>query len=246
MDQLSTWGLVYFVVIMVLSFSVRGSAGFGGLNAPLLLIVLPAKVIVPALVLLGVLSSAAIVARDYRCIQWHYVVRTLPYGLVGVVLGVFAFERLDAKEIERGLGLFILCYGLYSQWRVSRPARPSRIPPGLLAGVMGLVAGVVSTMFGALAGVFIAVYFDILNMPKREFRATMAGTLVLLGIARSIGYFAVDAITTEVMIAFAVALPLMGIGVVLGNLLHAQLNQAGFGRLVSVLFVLIGAFLLLR
>lgn len=246
MDQLSTWGLVYFVVIMVLSFSVRGSAGFGGLNAPLLLIVLPAKIIVPALVLLGVLSSAAIVARDHRFIRWRYVVHTLPYGLVGVVFGVLAFQRLDTGEIEKGLGLFILAYGLYSQWRVSRPARPSRIPPGLLAAIAGLTAGLVSTMFGALAGVFIAVYFDILDLPKHEFRATMAGTLLLLGIARSVGYFAVDAITTDVMIAFAVALPLMGIGVVLGNRLHAQLNQAGFSRLVSVLFVLIGGFLLFR
>lgn len=246
MEQLSAWGLVYFVVVMVLSFSVRGSAGFGGLNAPLLLIVLPAKVIVPALVLLGVLSSLAIVARDHRFIQWRHVARTLPYGLLGVALGVVVFKRLDAGEIEKGLGLFILCYGLYSQWRVNHPAGSSRIPPGLLAGAMGLVAGLVGTMFGALAGVFVAVYFDILGMSKHEFRATMAATLVLLGVARSMGYLAVDAITTDVMIAFAVALPLMGIGVVLGNRLHARLNQAGFSRLVSVLFVLIGSFLFFR
>ena len=54
------------------------------------------------------------------------------------------------------------------------------------------------------------------------------------------------AINTDVLIAFAVALPLMGLGVVLGHRLHATLNQAGFGRLVSILFVLIGSFLLLR
>lgn len=247
MEQLSAWGLVYFVVVMVLSFSVRGSAGFGGLNAPLLLIVLPAKVIVPALVLLGILSSAAIVARDHRYIQWRHVARTLPYGFAGVALGVLAFREMDAKEIERGLGLFILCYGLYAQWRVAHPSTGTpRIPPRLLAGVMGLVAGLVGTMFGALAGVFVAVYFDVLDMPKHEFRATMAATLVLMGIARAIGYIAVDAITTDVMIAFAAALPLMAIGVVLGHRLHASLNQAGFGRLVSVLFVLIGGFLLLR
>jgi uncharacterized membrane protein YfcA len=246
LDQLGTLGLVYFVVVMVLSFSVRGSAGFGGLNAPLLLLILPAKIIVPALVLLGVLSSAAIVARDHRYIQWRHVARTLPYGIVGVGLGVLAFKRLDTGEIEKGLGLFILCYGLYSQWRAARPVRPPAIAPGLLAAGAGLVAGLVGTMFGALAGVFVAVYFDVLHMPKHEFRATMAATLALMGIARSVGYFSVGAITSEVMIAFSAALPLMGIGVVLGHRLHAGLNQAGFGRLVSVLFVLIGGFLLFR
>lgn len=246
MDQLSIGGLVYFVVVMILSFSVRGSAGFGGLNAPLLLIVLPAKVIVPALVMLGVLSSLAIVMRDHRFIQWRHVARTLPYGLIGVVLGVLVFKELDAKAIEKGLGLFILGYGLYSQWRVSRPPGPSRVPPNLLAAVAGLVAGLIGTMFGALAGVFVAVYFDVLGMSKHEFRATMAATLFLMGIGRTIGYLAVDAINADVMIAFAAALPLMGLGVVLGHRLHAQLNQAGFARLVSVLFVLIGSFLLFR
>jgi uncharacterized protein len=230
----------------VLSFSVRGSAGFGGLNAPLLLIVLPAKVIVPALVLLGIFSSLAIVVRDHRYIQWPHVARTLPYALVGVVFGVFVFKRLDTKDIEQGLGLFILAYGLYSLWRIARPAQPLRIPRALLAGVMGLVAGLIGTMFGALAGVFIAVYLNMLEMPKHEFRATMAATLALMGVARAVGYFAVDAITTDVLIAFAAALPLMGIGVVLGHRLHASLNQAGFTRLVGMLFVLIGGFLFLR
>ncbi len=246
MDQLTTLGLVYFIFVMVASFSVRGSAGFGGLNAPLLLIVLPAKVIVPALVLLGILSSLAIVVRDYRYIQWQHVLRTLPYALVGVVFGVFVFKSLDTKDIERGLGLFILAYGLYSLWRMVRPARPLRIPRTLLAGSMGLVAGLIGTMFGALAGVFIAVYLNILNLPKHEFRATMAATLALMGVARAFGYFAVDAITTDVLIAFAAALPLMAIGVVLGHRLHASLNQAGFTRLVGVLFVLIGGFLFFR
>jgi len=249
MDQLTTLGLVYFIFVMVASFSVRGSAGFGGLNAPLLLIVLPAKVIVPALVLLGIFSSLAIVVRDHRYIQWQHVLRTLPYALVGVVFGVFVFKSLDTKDIEQGLGLFILTYGLYSLWRMLRPVQPGRslrIPRSLLAGIMGLIAGLIGTMFGALAGVFIAVYLNMLEMPKHEFRATMAATLALMGVARALGYFAVDAITTDVLIAFAVALPLMGIGVVLGHRLHASLNQAGFTRLVGVLFVLIGGFLFFR
>jgi len=246
MDELSPLGIAYFVFVMVFSFAMRGSAGFGGLNAPLLLLILPAKVIVPALVMLGVLSSLAIVARDHGHINWKAVGQTLPSGIVGVVVGVLLFKHLDARAIEKGLGFFIFGYGIYALWRLHRPFAPPRIAPGVLASVMGATGGLVGTMFGALAGVFVAVFLDILNLPKREFRATMAATLMLMGIARALGYAWAGAITDDVLIAFAAALPLMGIGVVLGNRLHARLNQLGFSRLVGVLFVLIGGFLLVR
>ena len=246
MDALTPLQLAYFVAIMVLSFAVRGSAGFGGLNAPLLMIVMPAKIIVPALVMLGVLSSFAIVARDHRHIDWRSVRRTLPYGIVGIVAGLWVFKSLEARFIEKGLGFFILSYGLYSLWRIWRQPRPLKIQPAVLAGVMGTTSGLIGTMFGALAGVFVAVYLDILELGKQAFRATMAATLMLMGIARALGYVAVGAVTSDVLIAFAVALPLMGLGVILGNRLHAKLNQRGFGRLVGVLFVLIGGFLFLR
>jgi uncharacterized membrane protein YfcA len=245
-DALTPFDLVYFVLVMVLSFSVRGSAGFGGLNAPLLMIVMPAKVIVPALVMLGVLSSAAIVARDHRFIEWRAVRQTLPYGVVGIVAGLWLFKNLDARFIEKGLGLFILCYGLYALWRIVRPPRPFKIAPAVLAAIMGVTSGLVGTMFGALAGVFVAVFLDILHLPKHEFRATMAATLLLMGIARTAGYFSVGAIDREVLITFAVALPLMAIGVVVGHRMHAMLNQQGFSRLTAVLFVLIGTFLFAR
>jgi uncharacterized protein len=246
MDSLGAFDIAYFVAVMVLSFSVRGSAGFGGLNAPLLMIVMPAKIIVPALVMLGILSSAAIVARDYRYIHWRAVWQTLPYGIVGIVAGLWVFKSMDARFIEKGLGLFILCYGAYALWRIAHPPRPIRIAPGLLAAIMGTTSGLVGTMFGALAGIFVAVFLDILHLPKHEFRATMAGTLMLMGIARSLGYLSVGAIDQQVLVTFAVALPLMAIGVVAGHRMHAMLNQQGFSRLVGVLFVLIGGFLLLR
>ena len=246
MDELTPLGIAYFVFIMVFSFAMRGSAGFGGLNAPLLLIILPAKIIVPALVMLGILSSLAIVAKDGRHIDWHAVGQTLPAGIAGVTLGVVLFKHLETREIEKGLGLFILAYGLYALWRLSRPPRPLKISPRVLASVMGATGGLVGTMFGALAGVFVAVFLDILNLPKREFRATMAATLMLMGIARALGYLLAGAITKDVMIAFTAALPLMGLGVILGNRLHARLNQIGFSRLVGVLFVVIGSFLVVR
>ena len=246
MDALTPFQLAYVALILVASFSVRGGAGFGGLNGPLLMVVLPAKMVIPGLAFLGVVSSGAIVVRDYRHIDWSAVWRTLPYGLVGTTIGLWLFDRLDANAIEKGLGAFLLAYGLFALWRIERAPRHTKIPPNVLAGVIGTLAGVIGTMFGAMSGVFVAVFLDILKLAKSAFRATMAVTLLIMGTFRSLGYVMVGAVTTDVLILTAVALPLIGIGIVLGNRMHASLNQKGFNRLVGVLFVVIGTFLFLR
>jgi uncharacterized membrane protein YfcA len=246
MESLSAFQLAYLALILVASFAVRGSAGFGGLNGPLLMIVLPAKVVIPGLVFLGVVSSGAIVVRDYRQIDWRAVWRTLPYGIFGTLIGLWLFKSLDANAIEKGLGAFLLVYGLFALWRIGRAPRHTKIPPGVLAGVMGTLSGVIGTMFGAMAGVFVAVFLDILELAKGAFRATMAAILLAMGVFRAAGFIVVGAVTTEVLILIGVALPLIWIGIVLGNRMHASLNQQAFNRLVGVLFVLIGAFLFLR
>ena len=246
MDALTPFQLAYVALILVASFAVRGSAGFGGLNGPLLMVVLPAKMVIPGLVFLGVVSSGAIVVRDYRHIDWSAVWRTLPYGIVGTVIGLWLFDRLDANAIEKGLGAFLLVYGLFALWRIERAPRHSKIPPRVLAGVMGTLSGVIGTMFGAMAGVFVAVFLDSLRLAKSAFRVTVAAILLIMGTFRAAGYVMVGAVTTDVLILTGVALPLIGIGIVLGNRMHARLNQKGFSRLVGVLFVLIGTFLFVR
>lgn len=246
MDALSPLELVYLAVILIASFAVRGSAGFGGLNGPLLMVVLPAKMVIPALVFLGVVSSGAVVARDYRDIDWKAVRRTLPYGIAGTLIGLWLFKSLDADAIEKGLGAFLLVYGLFALWRIDRAPRHTKIPPDVLAGIMGTLSGVIGTMFGAMAGVFVAVFLDILKLAKGAFRVTMAAILLAMGVFRAAGFIAVGAVTTDVLILIAAAMPLIWIGIVLGHRMHASLNQRAFNRLVGVLFVLIGTFLFVR
>ena len=87
---------------------------------------------------------------------------------------------------------------------------------------------------------------QILKLAKSAFRVTMAAVLLIMGTFRAVGYVMVGAVTADVLILIGVALPLIGIGIVLGNRMHASLNQKAFNRLVGVLFVVIGTFLFVR
>ena len=108
------------------------------------------------------------------------------------------------------------------------------------------MSGVVGAVFGTMATVFFALYLDSKSMAKTAFRATLSAMLLTLCVARGIGYWAVGEFTREVWIAFAMALPLMLIGIWAGDRIHVRLSELAFKRLVCGVLLICGIPLLLR
>jgi hypothetical protein len=51
-----------------------------------------------------------------------------------------------------------------------------------------------------LASLFIAMHFDAIRMPKDCFRATMSMILVMIGLIRGLGYFAIGEFRRDVLL----------------------------------------------
>ena len=68
-DWLSPAAGIYCAVVLVLSYGVRGTAGFGSVVAmPLLALVVPMKLLVPAWTLMGFSASLTVLGRDRHAI----------------------------------------------------------------------------------------------------------------------------------------------------------------------------------
>ncbi len=246
MTALTTPELLYFCFIIVISYAIRGSAGFGGITVPLLAWVMSLKTVVPMVTFLGLLSSIAILRTDYRHVVWRDLWRVLPWTALGVVIGVYFFKILDAATLARILGGVVLAYGCYALLATWRPPGKMTLPMQVVTPVAGTVAGFVGTLFGSMAGMFFAIYLDILKHGRDAFRATVAAILFALGILRGGAYVITGEFTRDVLIACAVALPMMALGIFIGNRIHAKLNDVAFKRLVAVILIISGLPLLLR
>lgn len=246
MEALSTLELLFFALVIVLSYAIRGSTGFGGVSVPLLALILSLKIVAPMATVLGLISSAAILAKDHRHVSWPDVFRIMPTVLIGVLAGLYFFTTLDARTIARALGVFAVGYGAYSLWATFRPPVGWSLPISFVRPAMGTTAGFIGTLFGANAGIFFAIYVDLLKLGKDEFRATVATVLLGLGLLRGTGYIAVGAYDREALIACAAAVPLMVVAVVLGNFIHANLDQLTFKRLVAAILIVSGVALVVR
>lgn len=252
MAQLSAFELTYCAIVLLLAYGLRGSTGFGGAaGMPLLALVVPIKILVPVWTLLGFASSLAIIGKDRRHVALKELVTFVPWCLVGVVVGLYFFATLDARTLSRGLGLLVLAYAAYV-FSTTLRAEPQgsgqarRLWPRLLTPLAAWLAGVVGAVFGTMATVFFAMYLDVQAMAKTAFRATMSAMLLTLCVARGIGYWVVGEFTRDVWIAFAMALPLMLIGIWAGDRIHVRLSELAFKRLVCVVLVICGVPLLLK
>src|SRR5215475_8873345 len=174
---------------MVACYALRGSTGFGAAAAmPLLALVIPLKVLIPAWTLIGLTAGVTLLGRDRAHIAWGDMARLVPPCLIGIALGLYAFTALDARTLAQGLGVLIVLYGIYSLWLTFRPKTRWQASPRLIAPVAGVLGGAVGTTFGTMASVFFAIYFDVIRMTKEAFRASMSAILVALGIVRGAGY----------------------------------------------------------
>jgi uncharacterized protein len=247
MSSLSLLELAYCALVLVLAYGLRGSTGFGGAaGMPLLALVLPIKELVPLWTLLGFASSLAIVGKDRKHVAVKELAPFIPWCMLGVIVGLYFFVALDARTLARGLGALILGYAVYVFWTTQRPAGASRPLPRALSPFAAVLSGVVGAVFGNMATVFFAMYLDVKSMAKTVFRATMSAMLLTLCVARGIGYWAVGEFTREIWVSFAMALPLMLVGIWLGDRIHVRLSELAFKRLVCLVLMICGIPLLLR
>lgn len=246
MTELTAAEWLYFAVVIFVSYAIRGSTGFGGVTVPLLALIMSVKTIAPMVTFLGLISSWMILRTDYRHIAWRALWSILPWCAIGVAIGIYFFKTLDSRTLGRALGVFAIVYGVHSMWRTGRPASTRRMPLAWIAPVAGTVGGFVGALFGASAGMFFAMYLDLIKFPKVEFRATVAAILFGLGLMRGSGYVWAGAYDREALTICAVALPVMALGVWAGGHIHANLDQLKFQRLVAAILIASGVPLLLR
>jgi len=238
------WG--YCAVVLLASYALRGSTGFGGFAAmPLLALVIPMKVLVPVWTLLTISSSATLFGKDRKHVSFPMILRILPSCTLGILLGLWLFKTLDATWLSRGLGALVSGYGLYALWQ-NRGGGAGNPPPRAIATAASFLAGAVGTMFGTMASLFFAIYMEAIRVTKDQFRGTLSALMMTLAVIRGLGYYAVGEFGRESLMLFAVALPFMLTGIFIGDRIHTGLSETVFRRTVCAILILSGIPLMLK
>lgn len=248
MESLEVLELVFAASVLVIAYAVRGSAGFGGqsIAVPLLTLVMPLQIVVPAVTVLTVLASFTHWRQAWGKIAWREIARLLPFTLAGVVAGLYIFQQVDARTLTKAFGTFVILYALFSLLTASRAAvLPARFARPLGA-VLSAASGALGAIFGAAAGPLYVIYFNTLRLERDAFRVTVTTMLMFQGAMRVAGYAQIGFYDATVLLLVAAGLPMMLIGSLIGGWLAGRLDQHRFNQGVGLLLLGSGVALLFK
>lgn len=213
--------------IVLLGAVAQGASGFGFalVCVPLLTVATDPRtaVVVCALSGLGLTLTAAVRERAYA--RWRVAGWLTAAALAGLPLGLLILVSAS----ERLLGVLIAVVVLACAGLVWSGVRIRAGAAGI--GAIGIVVGVLTAATGTNGPPLVAVFHS-LGYDPRTFRATLAATFTGTGVLGLAGFLATGQVDGGSLRLASVALPAVGLGWWVGNLVFARLDPVMFRRIV--------------
>lgn len=225
---------------------VIGSAGFAFalVATAVWLQVLPPTRVVPLVTLCAILLNAVLVWRFRRQIKLSLLAPFLFGALLGVPLGVEALTRIDSKAIRALVGVVLIAYSVYLLTRARPPtlrlhSRWAWLADGLIGWVGGVMGGATS-----LNGVAPTLWSQVRGFSKLEQRGVLQPFFFITHLYTLAWLGGVGSLDRRLIDDLLLCLPGMLAGTLVGLRLFEYVGEAGFRRMVLMLFVVMGAMLL--
>ena len=244
LPDLPWFALVAIPLIVLLAYTVFGAAGFGSslIGVPLLAHLVPLTFAVPLITLLDAGAATTQSVRHWRHASWPVFWRILPSMLVGIAIGATLLVTLPQAPMLLALGIFVSGYGVY----LFLGTRTLRTAPDWLAYPIGLIGGIFSVTFGT-GGPIYMVFLSARIHDKSVLRATSSVVITVSCWVRMAVFLVAGLLLQPPLLTMALLMvPVMVLGLVVGNRLHHALTGTGFMRLLALLFLGNGISLLVR
>ncbi|MGI9552072.1 MAG: sulfite exporter TauE/SafE family protein, partial [Aurantibacter sp.] len=234
-SEISTtaWAMA-FTAAFVLGVSKAGIKGIAIIIVTLMALAFGAKESTGLIVPLLVVGDIFAVIYYNRHTRWKYIIRFLPWMMLGVLVGVLVGKDLDEYTFKIGMAIIILGSVVMMFWW---DRRKSKIVPThwAFAGFMGIMAGI-TTMIGNLAGAFSNIFFLAMRLPKNEFIGTAAWLFFIINIFKlPFHIWAWGTITPESLLLDLKLVPGILIGLFVGVRMVKIIKENFYRKMILVL-----------
>ena len=243
MDSIASFDLALFILATFAASLVAGLAGFafGLVAAAVWLHILPAAQTTALIVGFGLVVQGYAVWKLRRAIKASRLVPFILGGAVGVPLGVEALQWMSPDAMRAAVGVVLIAYSIYA---LTRPTLPNVSAGGRTAdGGIGLLSGILGGATG-LAGILAVVWCGLRGWPKDEQRAVFQPVGVAIFAMTAIWLGGSGTADRDTGFLFLAGLPAVLAGSWVGLKLYGRLDQATFAKVVLVLLLISGVFLI--
>lgn len=230
--SIASWVLAATATFL-LGISKAGLKGMSIFNVTLMALAFGSKASTGLFVPLLIVGDIFAVIYYNQHTQWKYILRFLPWMILGILVGVLVGKDLPEKEFKWGMVTVIfISLGLLYWW----DRRKSEHVPThwLFAGSMGVMAGI-CTMIGNLAGAFTNIFFLGMRLPKNEFVGTAAWLFFITNTFKlPFHIFVWKTVTAESLLINLRLLPAILVGLFLGVVIVKKINEKNYKRFILI------------
>ncbi len=225
-------GVVLLVLAVVLvAATAQSVAGFGFalVAVPSFAAVLDVRDAVVLASLLGLLNNAILTRTAWQHVPWEIVAPMLAGAFVGMPIGLVVLLLAPQDGLRMGVGAatLVMAVALAAGVRIGRRSVAGELGAGFVSGLLNTSVGV--------NGPPIVLYLQSREHTQGEFRAALSVFFVVCNAITLAGFFATGIVSREALTLWAVALPAVAAGSLLGHGLLRRVEPALFRRLVFVL-----------
>ena len=244
MLEIQTQTYLIGAVILAGAYFIRGISGFGSglLAVPLLAHFLPLTFVVPLILVTDFAASIMLGLHVRQHARWDEIRPLLPFGFLGVIAGTSLLINAPRTPLLLTLGILVLLFGMRSALNL----HGSQIIHRLWSIPAGLIGGTISGLFGTGGPPYVIYLTHRISQPG-ELRATFTGLFFLEGSSRIITFIFAGLFNDMALIYTTLAaLPIIAMGLWLGNHVHVGLSKQQMQRLIGGLLIVSGGSLLWR
>jgi len=227
-------------VFILIAYTTEAMTGFGSIVIALYMgaLVLPLDAMLPVLVPLNIVMSGYLSFKHRRHVDRDVLLRLiLPMMTAGTLIGYALFPWLGDTILESLFGALIVWFAARQLYREFHGLAPRQRGALWTRGWM-LAAGVTHGLF-ASGGPLLVYALSGTALDKARFRATLILVWFALNSLLTVA-FLLDGSLIPALPRVAGYLPVLLLGVVLGELLHHRVNEDWFRRTVFVVLLVAG------
>jgi uncharacterized membrane protein YfcA len=232
--------LVFIVIILVASILQTATGfGFSIMATPFLLLLFSPQEAIQINIILSLLISISLIVKIRKDVDIHLLKRLTVGSIVGVPLGVLILLTLNVDFMKLAVSLLILLLTLLMIFHFK--VKPTRSKDFTVGGI----SGVLTTSIG-MPGPPLLLYFTGTDAKKGEVRATTLAFYLFIYLTSLITQIIFTGTNRVIWESSLHAVPVVIIGLFLGQLLFSRINQRIFKLFTYSILLFTGMYLLLE
>jgi len=236
------WGLA-FVAAFLMGISKSGLKGIFVIIVTLMALAFGSRASTGIIIPLLIVGDIFAVIYYQKHTQWKYLLRLLPWMMLGVVLGALVGKDLPEDIFKKGMA-FIIIVSVIIMYLWDRRVSKEVPSQWWFAGIMGTLAGF-TTMIGNLAGAFSNIFFLAMRLPKNQFIGTTAWLFLLINLFKlPFHIFLWKTVSFETLAIDLRLLIFVAIGLMVGIKIISWIKDTQYRQMI-LLFTAVGAVLIL-